>query len=92
MDQERLRQVIDVLNQVSDLLYQENVEYAYKMLVLILGELEQVISNIGEETIRDEVKVKLLEALQAMEDEDHILLADIIQYEMVECLQKYIDQ
>ena len=92
MDQERLSQVIDILTQVSDLLYQENIEYAYKMLAIILKELEEVISMVEEETVRIEMKEKLMGALQAMEERDYILLADIIQYEVVEHLKMFEDQ
>ena len=92
MDQERLSQVIDILTQVSDLLYQENIEYAYKMLAIILKELEEVISMVKEETVRIEMKEKLMGALQAMEERDYILLADIIQYEVVEHLKMFEDQ
>ena len=35
----------------------------------------------------DILKEKLLQALEAMEKEDYILLADILQYEVVEQLQ-----
>ena len=82
MDQDRLKLVTDALTQVTDLLYQENITYAYKMLAVILQQLEIVISEIEDESTKEELREQLGEALQAMEEEDYILLADIAQYEI----------
>lgn len=87
---EMLKQVIEVLEQVVELLYQENITIAYKMLYIILPNLEKVISNTGSKAIQQELKEKLEEALSAMENADNILLADIIHYEVLQRLQDYV--
>jgi hypothetical protein len=92
MDQEKLKKVTAVLTQVTDLLYQENISYGYKMLAAILGELESVVSTIEDDIVKDEIKEKLVEALQAMEEGDHILLADIVQYEINERLLECVEE
>jgi DNA integrity scanning protein DisA with diadenylate cyclase activity len=92
MDQEKLKLVTGVLSQVTDLLYQENITYAYRMLAIILSELETVISMVEDKGASVEIKDKLMEALQAMEEEDNILLADIIQYEINERLLGYLEE
>lgn len=92
MNQDIVRQVTERLGQVSDLLYQEKIEGAYRVLGSVVGSLEQVISMIEEETLQQELGEKLAEALQAMEDQDHILLADILQYEINERLLEWIDE
>lgn len=88
MEGNDIQYVIDILMNVSDLLYQDNREYAYKMLALILGSLEKVIAEIEQQGIRSELCICLKDALQAMQEEDDVLLADILQYEIVERLQK----
>ncbi len=84
-----MEQVINTLTTVTDLLYQENIPVAYRMLYLILPGMEEVIGQIQQEEVQSELRDKLLEALEAMENEDNILLADILQYEILERLRKY---
>lgn len=84
---EEVSQLIDNLIKITDYLYQENIQVAYRLLYLVLPSLDQFISQIEENEKKDILKEKLLQALGAMEDEDYILLADILQYEVVEQLQ-----
>ncbi len=90
MDQERLNMVTNGLIQATDLLYQENITYAYQMLVVILPQLEMVISEIEEDEVRNELRERLEDALQAMEEEDYILLADVFQYEINQRLLEFV--
>ncbi|MBR1598327.1 MAG: hypothetical protein IJ661_05335 [Lachnospiraceae bacterium] len=90
MDQDILKEVMSALEQVSDLIYQGNIEQANRLLVVTLQALEQTIMQIEDENGQADMKEKLLEALEAMENEDHILLADILRYEVYESLKKYI--
>ena len=84
---EQIQQVVETLTTITDLLYQENIPVAYRMLYLILPALEKTIGSIGQDDIQGELKDQLFSALQAMEDEDNILLADILQYEILERLR-----
>ncbi len=84
---EEVSQLIDNLIKITDYLYQENIQVAYRLLYLVLPSLDQFISQIEQDEKKDILKEKLLQALGAMEDEDYILLADILQYEVVEQLQ-----
>ena len=91
MDQDRLRLVIDLITQTTDLLYQENIEQAYKILPAVLQELETAIFVIEDESVQAEMKEQLLEALRAMEENDYIILADIMQYEINERLLESVE-
>ncbi|MGN0438109.1 MAG: hypothetical protein ACI4F4_06245 [Lachnospiraceae bacterium] len=91
MNQELLYEVVENLNKVSDYLYQENIPVANQMLFLVLPKLERCISEIANEEIQDTLKEKLAEALTAMEEEDFILLADLIQYEVIEILKELME-
>lgn len=84
---EEASQLIDNLIKITDYLYQENIQVAYRLLYLVLPSLDQFISQIEQDEKKDILKEKLLQALEAMEKEDYILLADILQYEVVEQLQ-----
>lgn len=83
MDQELLKQVKDVLSQVIDLLYQENITPAYARLVAVLPQMEGMIAELDSDT-QQELTEKLQSALTAMEEGDNTLLADILQYEILE--------
>lgn len=91
MDQSLLRNVEGNLSQVVDLLYQENITMAYKILAVTLPTLEQLLIQITDETLQKELIEKLQSALEAMEEQDNTLLADIITYELLEQLQKLED-
>ena len=84
---EEVSQLIDNLIKITDYLYQENIQVAYRLLYLVLPSLDQFISQIEQDEKKDILKEKLLQALEAREKEDYILLADILQYEVVEQLQ-----
>lgn len=90
MNDEMLKQVIDALLKMTDLLYQENFEYGYKILHIILPNLEKVIFQIQNRDEQEELLKYLNEALIAMEEEDNILFGDIMKYEVVERLQNYV--
>ena len=92
MNQELMTQVVYVLKQITDMLYQENVSPAYKSLYLVLPYMEQAIAEMDEQERQIELRERLEEALSAMEEEDNILLADIIQYEIVRILEEYIEE
>lgn len=85
MDQILLEQVKAHLSKVIDLLYQENITPAYSGLAVALPQLEAVIAQLSPEE-QQELTEKLQSALAAMEDGDNTLLADILQYEILEQL------
>lgn len=89
MNQERLEDVIGILTKISDYLYQENTKPAYLHLIHILPSFEQVIAEIPSEEEQNELANKLADALNAMEAEDHTLLADMLQYDIIEQLNQY---
>ncbi|HCJ09069.1 MAG TPA: hypothetical protein DHV96_12140 [Lachnospiraceae bacterium] len=91
MDQDMLKQLVDAIRQIVDLLYQENIEAGYKALYIVLPYLERMIVETDNTEFQNELKEKLEEALHAMEDGDNILLADIMQYEVLEIIESYIE-
>lgn len=91
MNQNKVKQVIDELTKVTDLLYQENITPAYAQLAATIPELEKVIMPLNQET-QQELMEKLQSALSAMEDGDNTLLADILQYEILEQLKMFSEE
>lgn len=90
MDQSLLKDVIGRIENIYNCLYQDKAGEAYGMIGGMVGILEQVIAMIDDDEMQGEIKDNLLEALQAMEDEDNIMLADIFRYEINERLLRYV--
>ena len=62
---------------------------AYTGLVAVLPQLEEIIMDLDKET-QQELTGKLQSALTAMESGDNTLLADILQYELIEQFTTYL--
>lgn len=82
-----MKKVIEELNEISELLYQENITTAYSKLAGVIPGITQSIGNVEDEELRNLLAEKLGMALNAMENNDALLLADIIQYELVEVFE-----
>ena len=86
-----LDNIINMLQECADLLYQENLSSAYKMLAVIYPKMEELIAGMeDEQQLQMQDKLKLV--LEAMEDGDSILIADSIQYELLEILSNMNEQ
>lgn len=89
MNSNNYKILISELNLCAEYLYQEKNQEGYGKLVAILPQLESVLVNL-EGTEQLEFMKTLQEILGVMENGDNTLLADMIQYEMIEQLQTYI--
>ncbi|MBE5923070.1 MAG: hypothetical protein E7271_01205 [Lachnospiraceae bacterium] len=83
-----LNNIVNMLQDCVDMLYQENLSSAYKMLAVVYPKMEELITGM-EQTHQKEIKEKLQLVLDAMEDGDNILIADTIQYELIEMLSAF---
>ncbi len=83
-----VKNVIDGLELVCNDLYKQEQRKAYDKLNIVLGDLTELINEIGliEGFDLDKLMSNLTQALKAMEELDYILLSDILKYEVVEQL------
>lgn len=81
-----MKDLLEVLGKVTELLYQESYNEAYGILIKCLPVMGVYIGEIQDETIQREVMDALTEAVSAMENSDYTLLADILQYDVIEKL------
>lgn len=81
--------MIDKIDSICDMLYQENIQDAYVKLQELIKELMLSLAKLNEEEQADMVEA-LKPALEAMESNDTTLLADILQYEVKDRIEKYI--
>ena len=82
-----MKDLLDVLKKITELLYQERVNQAYDFLVKCLPHMGVMIGDIQDETLQREIMDSLTEAVGAMEENDYTLLADILQYDVIEKIE-----
>lgn len=82
-----MKDLLDVLKKVAELLYQEEHNKAYGILIKCLPMMGVCIEDIEDKEFQREVLDSLTEAITAMENNDYTLLADILQYDVIEKLE-----
>ncbi len=75
------------LQEMIDLLYQQNIKEAYAKLAWLIPEIEKLAASCDVEKQKELTDI-LQSALEAMEQADLTLLADIIQYDLLEKLEE----
>lgn len=96
---EKVTKAQEKITTIADYLYQEKEKEAYIVideLLTILMELNAIIveaNQQGENFPFDEEGFKntLLEAMKALEQKDMVLFADILQYEVGEQIQEWLN-
>ncbi|MCM1178983.1 MAG: hypothetical protein NC347_01910 [Clostridium sp.] len=78
--------LLEVLNAITEFLYQEKKNDAYGLLARCLPILSSFLEEMTDIGLQTEIKDALQEAMEAMEADDVTLLADILQYEVIERL------
>lgn len=75
------------LNCIADTLYAGDTVVGMAMMAQVIEDLAKVGTMISDETLAERyVQDGLMQALQAMEDGDGTLLADVITYEILEVI------
>lgn len=74
------------LEQVTELFYQQKSKEGYEKLQELLADISLYVSGVEDDAKQQELLETLTEALDAMEQRDTTLLADILKYELLEKL------
>lgn len=82
-----MKDLLEVLEKVAELLYQENYNDAYGILIKCLPIMSTYIVELQDESLQKEIMEALNEAVSAMENNDYTLLADVLQYDIIEKLE-----
>ena len=86
--------VINDLDSIVEMFYQQKVQEAYSELNTALGkimEITEVVQNYTAQNSDKEINMDILlnalkETLSAMEERDVVLVADVLKYEVIEKL------
>jgi hypothetical protein len=91
----RISQVISELNDITELLYQQKAKEGYILLNGTIGKIMNIIDAIYQLKVKREIFFddkrmlnNLKTAMEAMENKDNVLLADILSYEIAEQLKE----
>ena len=95
-----IEETICELQETLDLFYQQKSGAALKKLDVVLGKLAEAMDALftykaeHDDFVLDEAKLtnSLTEAMEALQAGDHVLLADLLQYDFLEYLQELIEQ
>ena len=90
MNKELVKEVMDKIEDISNLLYQEQLAEGNTLLMEIIPDLQKIISNIEDANTQEEFIQIFASAVEAMENKDSTLLGDILQYELGEKLKEYL--
>ena len=96
-----IKTIKDMIEVVSNLLYQQNLNEAFSKFIVLLNELSTLYTHLFNEENADvlsnfdqnQLISSLNEAMNALEKRDDVLLADILNYDLtnfLDELEKYL--
>ena len=88
MEKKKLEEAIEKLNSIADIIYKGNMIQGMADMVDIIPTIAEVAGELNEEQQELFINEALKPALEAMEDKDGTMLADIISYEIVPVLEQ----
>lgn len=90
--------VVILFEEAATLFYQQKSQEAYAKLLQGIDELTIIIGKLDEIPVNDSLNIDknkllntLMEAMHALEDRDTVLIADILQYDLVDQLKAICD-
>lgn len=83
-----MKDLLEVLEKLTELLYQERKNEAYGILIKCLPVMSTLFVELEDKELQQELIVSLGEAVEAMENNDCTLLADILQYDVIDKLKE----
>ncbi len=91
---ERLESIIQSIEETTTLFYQNKMQIGYQKLEELISSIDLAMVELSEMDIKilEEGKLTsiLTEAMNAMEHQDALLLADILEYELKEVFQRLL--
>lgn len=99
-EKQKVVNTTDEIQEVIELFYEQNDKEAFEKFNLAIGNIMSMVDilhnykNINTDLEFDEIKVCniLKEAMDALQSDDKVLLADILQYDFVEYMNDLAEQ
>lgn len=83
-----MKDLLEIVEKIAELLYQERKDEAYGILIKCIPIMATCFNEIEDVALQQEMIVSLNDAVGAMENNDYTLLADILQYDIIEKLKE----
>lgn len=98
-EKEQIKSTIGGVQEVVDLFYQQNDKDALEKFMFVLEDMTKAIDNLAAyknsnpEFAMDEGKIFsiLSDAMEALQSDDKVLMADILQYDFIEYIGDLIE-
>ena len=95
-EKEQILETVNKIQEVVDLFYQQNDKEALEKFAVTIEDMIKAIDNLAAYKAEnaqfemDEVKIfnMLNEAMEAFQSDDKVLMADILQYDFIECISE----
>ena len=99
-EKEQIKNTINEVQEVVDLFYQQNDKDAFDKFLIVLEDMTKAIDNLAIYkntnpgfTIDDKKIFSILSnAMEALESDDKVLLADILQYDFIEYIESLVEK
>ena len=98
-EKEQIKSTINGVQEVVDLFYQQNDKDAFEKFMFVLEDMTKAIDNLAvyknsnPEFVMDEGKIFsiLSDAMEALQSDDKVLMADILQYDFIEYISDLVE-
>lgn len=99
-EKEQIKNTINEVQEVVDLFYQQNDKDAFDKFLIVLEDMTKAIDNLATYKnanpgfAMDDKKIFsiLSNAMEALESDDKVLLADILQYDFIEYVESLVEK
>ncbi|MBE5953805.1 MAG: hypothetical protein E7257_06560 [Lachnospiraceae bacterium] len=82
-----MKETRDKLSNIADILYKGDTTLGMAMMGTVINDLAVVATKVEDEELKNRyINDGLTQCLQAMENNDGTLLADVISYELIEVI------
>jgi len=90
----KIEDIINYISHVTKLFYQNKLHEGYQELERLITIIDDTLLELSEDEFskleRNKITTVLTDAMNAMEQQDSLLLADILEYELKEIFQELI--
>lgn len=98
-EKEQILETLNKVQEIVDLFYQQNDKDALEKFAVTLEDMTKAIDNLAaykkenSQFEMDEVKIFniLNEAMEALQSDDKVLMADILQYDFIEYISELVE-
>ena len=105
-EKEQIKNTINEVQEVVDLFYQQNDKDAFDKFLIVLEDMTKadrktkaidnlaIYKNTNPGFVMDDKKIFsiLSNAMEALESDDKVLLADILQYDFIEYIESLVEK